>query len=128
MSKVLPEALRAIRREGERSFLRPAISGRKAALLRKKAQLNGKYYVGAKLEEGGWDPCWERRLATVIKAPKGKAFERKRPDRVKKIEANMKDMNKRIEEMRANRVKGKPKTWLEKFLRKEGLWDEKFKG
>mmetsp|Transcript_17321 Transcript_17321/g.29640 ORF Transcript_17321/g.29640 Transcript_17321/m.29640 type:complete len:116 (-) Transcript_17321:30-377(-) len=87
-----------------------------------------RYYVGAKLEEGGWDPCWERRLATVIKAPKGKAFERKRPDRVKKIEANMKDMNKRIEEMRANRVKGKPKTWLEKFLRKEGLWDEKFKG
>ncbi|KAF0717571.1 hypothetical protein DYB37_002079 [Aphanomyces astaci] len=94
----------------------PMISLRQQATVKKVAIQNGT--VGSWTPgQGGWLEAWDtQKKHTVMRPPKGHANERREEDRVKKIQAAMATMPKKIEEHRAALIKAKPVKGLEKWL------------
>jgi hypothetical protein len=102
----------------ERSWYPPALSKRKAAMLRKEAIRDGTY-GSFDVEKGtGWDSAWDVELAkanprglgryNALRIPKKSAQRRSREERAKNIEAKMEGMDERMEELQAEKHRNKP--------------------
>jgi hypothetical protein len=103
----------------ERSWKSPAISKRKAAVLRKEAIRNGTYGKFDSEKGGiGWDPKWDVELAmatlgglgrySALRVPKKSTRNRTREMRAQKIETAMIGMDERMEEVQAAKHRNKP--------------------
>ena len=89
-------ATRQLQRNGEEalkpqyvknSWHKPAISGRKAAVLRKQAIREGTYGAFDPATGRGWDPLWDTPAKVAsIRAPKESKRERTRESRAQRIE------------------------------------------
>lgn len=107
----------------ERSWRPPALSKRKAAVLRKEAIRNGTYGKFDTETGLGWDPQWDVQLATAtmgglgrymaIRVPKKASRMRTREMRAQKIEAAMVGMDERMEEVQAAKHRNKPPVTFE---------------
>mmetsp|Transcript_478 Transcript_478/g.930 ORF Transcript_478/g.930 Transcript_478/m.930 type:complete len:134 (+) Transcript_478:53-454(+) len=124
MSGELPHALRLVRSQvNPRKLKAPLLNGRKAAVVRKRAIEEGKYFRGADLANNEWDPRWDKNpKATVTREPKGKKYLRNREERVMKIEQALKTMDADIAAYHAERIENKPRSYLEKVFIKHGLF------
>jgi hypothetical protein len=108
----------------ERSWKPPALSKRKAAVLRKEAIRNGTYGKFDSEKGGvGWDPMWDVELAkvnlgglgryTALRVPKKSSRKRTREMRAQKIETAMIGMDERMEEVQAAKHRNKPPVTFE---------------
>lgn len=108
----------------ERLWKPPAISKRKAAVLRKQAIRNGTYGKFDSEKGGvGWDPMWDVELAkaslgglgryTALRVPKKSSRKRTREMRAQKIETAMVGMDERMEEVQAAKHRNKPPVTFE---------------
>lgn len=108
----------------ERSWKSPAISKRKAAVLRKEAIRKGTYGKFDSEKGGiGWDPMWDVELAkaslgglgryTALRVPKKSSRKRTREMRAQKIETAMIGMDERMEEVQAVKHRNKPPVTFE---------------
>lgn len=107
----------------ERSWKPPALSKRKAAVLRKEAIRNGTYGKFDSETGVGWDPEWDVQLAKstmgglgrymAIRVPKKASHMRTREMRAQKIEAAMVGMDERMEEVQAAKHRNKPPVTFE---------------
>jgi hypothetical protein len=95
---------------------KPILSARQQALLKKTAIKNGTFGSWTP-GQGGWLAAWDLpKQHNVMRPPKGHAIARREEERVKKIQAALVTMPKKIEEHRAALIKAKPIRGLEKWL------------
>ena len=108
----------------ERLWNPPALSKRKAAVLRKEAIRNGTYGKFDSEKGGiGWDPMWDVELAKAslgglgrypaLRVPKKTSRTRTREIRAQKIETAMVGMDERMEEVQAAKHRNKPPVTFE---------------
>lgn len=110
------------------SHWKPAlISNRVANVLRKQAMLEGTYGTFNWETLRGWDAAWDVELATrrskgsgriKLRPPNKASRQRNRERRAMKIEANMQDMDERIETYYQEKRDAKPVKTFENYYKK----------
>lgn len=119
MNTRIPRALRLLALHGVNAlkatvengrYFGPMISRRKAAMLRKRALIDGTFGSFSIEQGGGWDPAWDLpRKIYPLKPYKGHLRERKRPERAAKITNALKGMPDRIKKLEEEIRDRKPK-------------------
>jgi hypothetical protein len=102
----------------ERVWHPPKLSGRKIAVLRKRAKREGTYGSFDAETGKGWDPAWDIELAVAkprgagrlmaLRPSKKTERQRTREERARRIEEKLVGMDERIEELHAERIRSKP--------------------
>lgn len=110
------EALRPRVEQGR--WLRPMVSRRQAADVRKAAVVNGTYGKFS-AEGGGWDPSWDSPPKPwIMKPPKLHKRERNREDRISKIDEALKGQDDRYLQILKERHARKEPATHENLLKK----------
>ena len=127
-SKKLPSAIRKLCEKGGDALLPQfvnerwrgaAISGRVAALIRKRSLLEGTFGSFDQQTGKGWDPAWDvPRQVQRIRPPKETKRERTREMRAVKIETLMETMEDKIQEYRHQKNEKKPNKGIENTIKK----------
>lgn len=108
----------------ERFWMPPAISKRKANVLRKQALAEGTY--GSFDGTRGWDPAWDVEMARSksqgqgrirMRVPKSTTRQRTREQRAVKIERAMEGMDERIEQYYEDKQDAKPERTFENYYK-----------
>mmetsp|Transcript_18167 Transcript_18167/g.25001 ORF Transcript_18167/g.25001 Transcript_18167/m.25001 type:complete len:139 (-) Transcript_18167:265-681(-) len=119
MEALLPQKLNA----NSNIWIKPKISRRIAATIRKQAIIAGTYGSFDKTTGIGWDPQWDNvhkngQKIGRLKPPKLTKRERTRESRALKIEEKLKDVDEKIEQYRVENEEKKPKGGLEWVYKK----------
>mmetsp|Transcript_1357 Transcript_1357/g.1830 ORF Transcript_1357/g.1830 Transcript_1357/m.1830 type:complete len:126 (-) Transcript_1357:331-708(-) len=105
-------ALKPMMKDGK--WVKPLLSARKAANLRKKAIKEGTYGAFCTETGKGWDPLWDSvKKVPALRPHKLHKYQRNRKQRFEKIEKAMEDMPKKIEKYRQGIEDAKPVPGIE---------------